>query len=188
MKAVALLVLPYLFWASQCWDVMQIGGKQARFDRFDGICRGYKDIKIVFNYYGIRNVGNKLYMNSTIVVKEDIPDPPSLSLTMKRCRSRENLDTCEDFHSFTTKHYCKLIQSDSELWNPFFATIEPKWKCPIKKGTYKSINSSFDVTAFLLFPVDEWFWRVRGDMFDGRSGKRIMCVIIEAKVIIKKKP
>jgi hypothetical protein len=36
--------------------------------------------------------------------------------------------------------------------------------------------------------VDEWFWRVRGDMFDGRSGKRIMCVIIEAKVIIKKKP
>lgn len=25
MKAVALLVLPYLFWASQCWDVMQIG-------------------------------------------------------------------------------------------------------------------------------------------------------------------
>jgi hypothetical protein len=42
------------------------------------MCRGYKDIKIVFNYYGIRNVGNKLYMNSTIVVKEDIPDPPSV--------------------------------------------------------------------------------------------------------------
>ncbi|RZB89877.1 hypothetical protein BDFB_013161, partial [Asbolus verrucosus] len=145
------------------------------------MCRGYKDIKILFNYYGIKNVANRLFMNSTIIVKEDITHPPTLSLRMQRCRSKENPDTCEDFHSFSTKQYCRMIESESELWNPFFATIVPKWKCPLKKGLYKSINSTFDVTAFLLFPVDGWFWKVRGDMFDGETGKRIMCVIIEAQ-------
>ncbi|KAJ3644693.1 hypothetical protein Zmor_022403 [Zophobas morio] len=135
MKAAVPFGILCIIGSSLSWDLMQIGGKYARFDRFDGMCRGYKGIKIFFNYYGVKNIGTKLYMNSTITVTEDIKHPPTMTLGIKRCRSKENLDTCEDFHQFTTKQYCKLVQSDSELWNPFFATIVPKWKCPIKKAS-----------------------------------------------------
>ena len=42
------------------------------------MCRGYKGIKIFFNYYGVKNIGTKLYMNSTITVTEDIKHPPTV--------------------------------------------------------------------------------------------------------------
>lgn len=79
-----------------------------------------------------------------------------------------------------------MITSDSDMWKPFFGHITPPWKCPLKKGVYQSINAYFDVTAILLFPADGWFWKVRGEMFDGETGKKIMCIIVEAKVMAKK--
>lgn len=43
-------------------------------------------------------------------------------------------------------------------------------------------NSELDISAFLLFPADGWFWKVRGEMLDGRTQNVIMCTIIESQV------
>lgn len=48
-------------------------------------------------------------------------------------------------------------------------------------------GGELDISAFLLFPVDGWFWKVRGSLINTRASVEIMCVIVEARVEFKKK-
>lgn len=50
-----------------------------------------------------------------------------------RCKSRENPDTCEDFYKQSYENYCDLLIANNQFWQPYYNTIEPKLKCPLKK-------------------------------------------------------
>ncbi|KAF2889765.1 hypothetical protein ILUMI_16408 [Ignelater luminosus] len=52
---------------------------------------------------------------------------------IERCKSQENLDTCELFHVFRMNDYCNSLKSSSLVWESFFGSFQPPWKCPFKK-------------------------------------------------------
>ncbi|KAF2887264.1 hypothetical protein ILUMI_18909, partial [Ignelater luminosus] len=54
-------------------------------------------------------------------------------VSIDRCISRDNLDTCEHFYDYKMDNYCWIVNSYTPLWSPFYETFEPKWRCPIKK-------------------------------------------------------
>ncbi|KAK9887892.1 hypothetical protein WA026_000196 [Henosepilachna vigintioctopunctata] len=161
---------------------MRIGNKRTALDRLDGTCGGDKSMKITFVWKNFRAEGKKIIMNATFHVLEDINFEPTLSITIVRCKVRENPDTCEHFHSFTTTKYCRLIETKSPLWTPFFDQITPPWRCPLKKGDYIVENAVFDVSSFLLFPVQGWFWKVSSEQIDPTTKKKIFCLITETQV------
>ncbi|KAL3273855.1 hypothetical protein HHI36_015281 [Cryptolaemus montrouzieri] len=161
---------------------MRIGNKRTVLDRLDGTCGGDKNMKITFVANNMVAQGKKIIMNATFHVYEDIDKELMLSITIIRCRVRENPDTCEHFHSFNTNKYCQLIGTKSPLWSPFFDHITPPWRCPLKKGDYVVEDAVFDVSSFLLFPVQGWFWKVTAEQKDPDTKEKVFCLITEAQV------
>ncbi|KAF2896936.1 hypothetical protein ILUMI_09240 [Ignelater luminosus] len=103
-------------------------------------------------------------------------------ITISRCKYKENLDTCEHFYDHKVNDYCEMIQSKNTLWSPLFGSYVPEYKCPIKKGLYRSVNSTLDVSAMLLFPIDAWYWRVRVEVKDKATGRMVTCMIVETRI------
>ncbi|XP_045476140.1 uncharacterized protein LOC123681858 [Harmonia axyridis] len=166
-----------------CVEVdMRIGNKRTVLDRLDGTCGGDKNMKLTFVANSMKAQGKKIVMNATFHVFEDIVDETGIKITITRCKVKENPDTCEHFHSFNTNQYCHLISTKSPLWSPFFDQITPPWRCPIMKGDYVVENAVFDVSSFLLFPVQGWFWRVTAEQWDLKTKQKIFCLITDTQV------
>ncbi|XP_044759942.1 uncharacterized protein LOC123317454 [Coccinella septempunctata] len=161
---------------------MRIGNKRTVLDRLDGTCGGDKTMKITFVAKSMKAQGKKIIMNATFHVLEDILDDTAITISITRCKVRENPDTCEHFHSFNTNQYCHLISTKSPLWSPFFDQITPPWRCPLMKGDYEVENAMFDVSSFLLFPVQGWFWRVTAEQRDLKTKQKIFCLITDTQV------
>lgn len=68
----------------------------------------------------------------------------------------------------------------------FIVSIIPFLSC-VFKGSYRLKKGELDISAFLLFPADRFYWKVRGEMLDGRTNNLIMCVLVEAKVDFKRR-
>ncbi|KAF2903529.1 hypothetical protein ILUMI_02659 [Ignelater luminosus] len=137
---------------------------------------------MIFTYEGMKCEGNKLWMNSTITVKEDILKEPKMSIKIERCENKENLDTCEHFYVYKTDKYCEVAEAKSAVWTPLYSSYVPEWKCPVKKGIYKATNAMIDVTAFLMVPFDSWFWRVNIKLNDKDTNRMITCVLVGAHI------
>lgn len=58
-------------------------------------------------------------------------------VAIDRCRNRENLDSCERFYDYKIDNYCKIVNTYTPMWGPFFESYEPRWTCPIKKVRFK---------------------------------------------------
>lgn len=57
-----------------------------------------------------------------------------LKLTLKRCQTRESLDSCEVYQTITVNHLCDLLNPDEKKpWSPFLKQVHPHFKCPLKK-------------------------------------------------------
>lgn len=61
------------------YDLCLQGNRQVVFEKFDNFCRK-RDLIIIFNQSGIRTEGDKMLVNCTITVKEDILKDPKVSL------------------------------------------------------------------------------------------------------------
>ncbi|KAF2888294.1 hypothetical protein ILUMI_17879, partial [Ignelater luminosus] len=105
------------------------GNRQAGFEKFDNMC-GIRNPTIVFKYTGIRSEGNKLLMNCSFTVREDVTKDPKLMIRIERCKDKDNLDTCEPFHVYRANSYCATTTTFATSFMKYF---EPEWKCPIKK-------------------------------------------------------
>lgn len=55
-----------------------------------------------------------------------------LLIDVKRCASRESLDTCEDFGNLNPSNTCTFLIMNNMAWTPFIQSIKPAFKCPIK--------------------------------------------------------
>lgn len=117
-------------------------------DRFDGKCPGH-NAPVAMETRWQQN-GSKLYLNYTFTVKEDVPDHPlyvslssricpsycvklfQLTINLERCKSKENLDTCEQFNQLKHK-YCETLSSTNSVWGKCYSKVTPPWKCPLKK-------------------------------------------------------
>lgn len=67
-----------------------------------------------------------------------------MSVTIKRCKSRENLDSCEDFYRMQNLDYCQIINPDALLGQaPAAIPYQPKYKCPIKKVSFSFLENMF---------------------------------------------
>ncbi|KAF2896935.1 hypothetical protein ILUMI_09239 [Ignelater luminosus] len=76
-----------------------------------------------------------------------------------------------------------MISTQNALWTPLIASFVPRYKCPVKKqfqGIYRSINSEFDISALLLFPLDSWYWRVKVNVHEKETNKLLTCLVVEA--------
>lgn len=61
------------------FDIKVGGQKEARFDLFDGTCGGRKDMLIILNHDSFKVVEDKLVINATFTVKQDLIYPPQVS-------------------------------------------------------------------------------------------------------------
>lgn len=123
-------------------------------DRFDGKCMG-KQLPVYYEDTKVALVNNRVTTMSTkIIVQRDVPHDfkvgtilsshPNksyshsnnfqLKLTLKRCQSRESLDSCEIYQTITVNHLCDLLNPDEKKpWSPFLKQVHPPFKCPLKK-------------------------------------------------------
>lgn len=62
------------------------------------------------------------------------------------------------------------------MWQTTVEHTKPKMACPMKKGVYRTENVVFDLSAMLLFPVNGWYWKITIDVYDGKTGKKILCI------------
>ncbi|KAF5277153.1 hypothetical protein FQR65_LT03859 [Abscondita terminalis] len=156
--------------------------KVVQIDKFTGKCPEFKYLPIVYQTMSISpNLEGELLMNTTIIVNEDISGPLRAEMKIERCEKKG--DHCELLHTIKHRRYCDMIQSDTDLtWKQFFQAIEPKWKCPFKKGTYKAVNAAFDISSFLLMAGDQSYWKIRSETFDSTTDKTVLCIIGEAHV------
>lgn len=124
-------------------------GKNANLDRFDGNC-GNPNLPFVMTIESIESRGTKVYLNTTMTVREDIPMEglqvfcPNIKqnlianlfilqskLVLSRCKSRESPDTCEVFLSHVENDVC--LRTSSKMWEKFYSAIKPAMNCPLKK-------------------------------------------------------
>lgn len=57
-----------------------------------------------------------------------------LSINLKRCQSKEALDSCETYQTININRLCDLLDpNDKKPWSPLLKTVKPPYSCPIKK-------------------------------------------------------
>ncbi|KAF2897333.1 hypothetical protein ILUMI_08842 [Ignelater luminosus] len=157
------------------------GNPQAILDKYDSTC-GKRNVVIIFKYTGIRTENSKILLNGSFTVKEDITKDPKLLIRIERCKNKENLDTCEPFHNYRTNSYCTTANAFA---GDFLKSFEPEWKCPLMKviitfyGVYRATNAEMDATAFFMFPIESWYWKVFVNMLDRDSERILLCAIVE---------
>ncbi|KAF2896934.1 hypothetical protein ILUMI_09238, partial [Ignelater luminosus] len=104
-----------------------------------------------------------------------------VAFNIQRCRSQENLDSCEDFFNQKLTKSCRELENQMGNWKTFTSSFTPQWTCPLKKGRYQSLNTTLDVAALLLFPIENWFWKITFNAKNPETDKLIMCGILEVR-------
>lgn len=53
-------------------------------------------------------------------------------MAVTRCLDKAAPDTCEEFHKYTFRRFCKMMKIPGP-WIAYLATMEPPYGCPTKK-------------------------------------------------------
>lgn len=54
-------------------------------------------------------------------------------LEMKRCKNKDNLDTCENWSPIRVNNFCPLLKLKNQPWSETLANAKPPMTCPITK-------------------------------------------------------
>lgn len=104
-----------------------------------------------------------------------------MEFLLKRCKNKDNLDSCETWSPIRTNEACPVLLADNQPWSKFIQSIKPQLSCPFKKvrniclhystcifkcisfqGLYH-VNGTIQFTtpSYLIpLPIDENFWNV----------------------------
>lgn len=70
-------------------------------------------------------------------------------MSVKRCRNKAALDTCEEYHKYTFRNFCKMLKIPGP-WISYLESFDPPYSCPTKKVSIWFINSKLMLpTQFL---------------------------------------
>ncbi|KAK5646389.1 hypothetical protein RI129_004853 [Pyrocoelia pectoralis] len=158
--------------------------KSVKFHRFDN-CPKHTNLPIYLDGVQIAQVGKMFYLYATITSKRDVRPSLSMVLKFERCRSRDNLDSCEPYPDMTIKNVCTISHTKGKPWSEFVEKFQPPIECPSKKGTYVCRNASFDGIALSAFPLSDCFWNVQILVYeDGiKNGTLALCFRAEGEIL-----
>lgn len=69
-------------------------------------------------------------------------------MAAKRCKTKENLDTCESWSPLNTTNSCGLIYMKNQPWTKLTEDIRPPFVCPMKKVC---VNQLFNMITHHYF-------------------------------------
>ncbi|KAF5284784.1 hypothetical protein FQA39_LY04509 [Lamprigera yunnana] len=158
--------------------------KVLRVNRFVD-CPEYRHLPLSFQDVRFIPSGKSYYVTAKIVASRNIDSNLKLLLKFERCKSKENLDSCEPYNDLHIKNICQMTLADKKPWTPFVSSVRPPLSFPLKKGTYIAQNGSFDADALSFFPINGFFWKVRAKIYEGSYEEEtpIMCTYVEGEII-----
>ncbi|XP_063929458.1 uncharacterized protein LOC135141854 [Zophobas morio] len=172
------------FWLTVAANVMDVlRPKTIRIYKFEGVCSGYENAPIT-----LRDIhliySNKIHLISLVCVgKENISEDLKLKLDLKRCQSREALDSCEKYQTININHLCRLINAENKPWSPLVKLANPPMQCPVRKGVRVVKNGTFDGSAFSHLPIAGWYWIVTAWALGEETNRVLMCVNFEGQLV-----
>ncbi|XP_018322571.1 uncharacterized protein LOC108735222 [Agrilus planipennis] len=148
-------------------------------------CQSAKNLTIMFKFENLITTNNKMLMNYTSYVKEDVTNPISIVVYSKKCLFKDNLDTCEDMPVLQYNRFCENVKKPNILLKEIIYKTTPFIDCPIRKGTYKTVNATFDINALLAYQTKTYFWVTRSEIIEKSTKKLLFCLFTKAQVIFK---
>ncbi|CAH1377538.1 unnamed protein product [Tenebrio molitor] len=157
--------------------------KTIRIYKFEGVCRGYENAPIVLKNIHLK-YSNKIHLISLVsVARENLQEGLKLKLDLKRCQSRESLDSCEKYQTVVINHLCDLINGENKPWSPLVKMSDPPMHCPIRKGVSYVRNGTFDGSAFSHLPVSGWYWIATAYGLGEKTNRVLFCVKFEGQLV-----
>lgn len=128
---------------------------------------------------------HKVAFNGYIEASEDFTGELVLVLDTSRCSL--DMKTCEKFSNRNIRNMCARFKEQNKFYSSAFANIKPPLVCPIKAGNYSLGDSSLDLSALALMPIDGYVWLIKYRLVSvedgGKSRRIIMCVNSEIKIV-----
>ncbi|XP_021697712.1 uncharacterized protein LOC110675941 [Aedes aegypti] len=127
----------------------------------------------------------KFYGNFTVT--ETIQEPLEIIIATNRCTL--DMKTCELFNKLTLSDLCRYINDQKGVWASFFKSMEPDFRCPIKPGLYKFVNSVVDLSFSTNFPLEGYRWQTSLKLYSTVKPKReLFCISSQSFMRWIKKP
>ncbi|KAJ8918684.1 hypothetical protein NQ315_015004 [Exocentrus adspersus] len=156
--------------------------KTVRIYQFKGTCPEYEDVPIRYSDIQLVTANRTMHISMKITLLADVDSDMKLWLFLKRCTSRDSLDTCETYNTIKINHFCRILNAKNKPWTMVVDQITPPVKCPLKKGDYEVKNSTFDGSAFDRFPVVNWYWMITVHLRDETTNEVLLCAFLEGQV------
>ncbi|XP_056647155.1 uncharacterized protein LOC130451857 [Diorhabda sublineata] len=157
--------------------------KTIRFTVFKGICPEYPNAPITLTNIQFNSINRTFLISMKINIKRNVHELNlKLHLQLKRCRSNDALDTCENYTTIKIKNFCSVLVDKGKPWTPFRKFMYPiAPECPAKKGEYEVRNGTFDGSAFNYFPISNFYWKVKALILNEQE-EVILCTKVEGQI------
>uniref|UniRef100_A0A8D8DWM7 (northern house mosquito) hypothetical protein n=1 Tax=Culex pipiens TaxID=7175 RepID=A0A8D8DWM7_CULPI len=89
------------------------------------------------------------------------------------------MKTCEPFNKIALGGVCATINDANGMLAPFFAGLEPKFRCPIEPGVYQFRNAEVDLRFFTTFPLEGYRWQAKLKLYSKTKNRRELFCLAE---------
>jgi hypothetical protein len=148
-----------------------------------GDCKKNLSASTKFNF--TNGTINKITVFGTFEIYKEMKD---LELTLDVVRCAFNMKTCDRYPTPSAiEELCSKFEDKGAYYSILFDSIEPIFKCPVKVGTYKLNQLTFELPSFITyFPLDGYVWVTTFKFVDRKSRKIIGCLNSETKIVRKR--
>ncbi|EDS44301.1 conserved hypothetical protein [Culex quinquefasciatus] len=120
---------------------------------------------------------NLVDFHGNFTVSEAIKEPLEFVVVTNRCSL--DMKTCEPFNKIALGGVCATINDANGMLAPFFAGLEPKFRCPIEPGVYRFRNAVVDLRFFTTFPLEGYRWQAKLKLYSKTKNRRELFCLAE---------
>ncbi|XP_053686968.1 uncharacterized protein LOC128736508 [Sabethes cyaneus] len=147
-----------------------------------GQCVGKKDLPIYLpDFWVTQHNRSHNLLNGVIVVREDFPNGWQPTASVKKCDSFQASASCRPFlDNLASSDACSLLAASDAVYAKYMSSIEPKLRCPLRKGNYTVKQLIYDDVTRFMPGAGSTYWEVRST---GKIGDRmVVCFVIQLNV------
>lgn len=117
-------------------------------------------------------------------ISEEITGNIEMVLETNKCSL--DMKKCEKYSNHNIPNMCIKFRENNAFYSAAFASIHPPLRCPIKPGNYTADDSTFDMTAIQMLPIDGYVWVITFKLVASESGSKtkriVFCLNTETKI------
>ncbi|XP_069698837.1 uncharacterized protein [Periplaneta americana] len=137
-------------------------------------CKDEPNTAILMKDFLVIQVNKDEYaFNGDIEFTKNIGERWELKFRLKKCKSKENTKSCEDFFKFDVDKVCEKLPKKGQIWSGFVEKMELNTKCPIKPKNYPINDIKIGPECLKYFPIGPAYYMLKIEGYMNKT--KIIC-------------